>query len=144
MHLLKIEWLKLKKYRTFYILSGLFAAIFISINLVMKTAPISVNITKENKISLLSDNYSFAEVWHNLGYYYGWAIIFICVLVIVNICNEFSFKTQRQHIIDGYNRLDFLHGKVLLILAINVVLTLFLILVGIIFGYTNGGWESHA
>jgi hypothetical protein len=138
-HLLKIEWLKLKKYRTFYILSGLFASIFVAINLVMRTAPISVNIGKGMKASLLSDTYSFSEVWNNLGYYYGWAIIFICVLVIVNICNEFSFKTQRQHIIDGYHRLDFLHGKVMLILAINIALVLFLIIVGLIFGYTNGG-----
>jgi len=146
MRLLKIEWLKLKKYRTFYILSGLFMAIFVSINLVMRTAPFSVNMSKENKVSLLSDNYSFSEVWHNLGYYYGWAIIFICVLVIINICNEFSFKTQRQHIIDGYNRLDFLHGKVMLILAINVVLALFFVLVGLIFGYTHGGGNptNHA
>ena len=139
MQLLKIEWLKLKKYRTFYVLSGLFATIFIAINLIMRTAPFSVNISKENKVSLLSDNYSFAEVWHNLGYYYGWAIIFICVLVIVNICNEFSFKTQRQHIIDGYHRLDFLHGKVMLIIAINICLTILLVIVGLIFGYTNGG-----
>lgn len=139
MKLLKIEWLKLKKYRTFYILSGLFATIFVAINLVMRTAPISVHINKENKVSLLSDTYSFAEVWDNLGYYYGWAIIFICVLVIINICNEFSFKTQRQHVIDGYHRLDFLHGKVFLILAINIALTIFLTIVGLIFGYTNGG-----
>jgi len=62
MRLLKIEWLKLKKYRTFYILSGLFMAIFVSINLVMRTAPFSVNMSKENKVSLLSDNYSFSEV----------------------------------------------------------------------------------
>ena len=105
----------------------------------MRTAPFSVNMGKDNKVSLLSDTYSFSEVWNNLGYYYGWAIIFICVLVIINICNEFSFKTQRQHIIDGYNRLDFLHGKVMLILAINIGLVLFLILAGLVFGYTNGG-----
>jgi hypothetical protein len=141
MRLLKIEWLKLKKYRTFYILIGLFTGLFIAINLVMRTGPISFTPSKGVKLSLLSENYSFSEVWNNLGYYYGWAIIFICVLIIINICNEFSFKTQRQHIIDGYNRLDFLHGKVMLILTINVGLLFLFVVTGLILGYMNGGGD---
>ena len=43
MRLLKIEWLKLKKYRTFYILSGLFITIYTVLNIAVNRGAFTEN-----------------------------------------------------------------------------------------------------
>jgi len=139
MKLLKIEWLKLKKYKTFYILSGLFLLVFLLINICIDRGYLDIKAGQNASISLFSADYSFAAVWQNLSYYYGWSLIFFCVLVIISMSNEFRYKTQRQHIIDGLSRTDFLHAKVLFVVVLSIILTLFFTLTGLIFGYANGG-----
>jgi len=143
MRLLKIEWLKLKKYKTFYVLSGLFLLLYILINYAVSRGTFSfeaqTGTDMKESVTLISEIYSFPDVWANMAYYLGWAMLFVCVFVIINISNEYQFKTQRQHIIDGYSRLDFLHSKVLLIVLISVVLTILYTVLSIIFGLTHGG-----
>ena len=74
-----------------------------------------------------------------MGYLYSWFVIFLCVFVIISISNEFTYRTNRQHIIDGMERLDFLHAKALLVLTISLSATLFFMLTGFVFGFLNGG-----
>jgi ABC-type transport system involved in multi-copper enzyme maturation permease subunit len=74
-----------------------------------------------------------------MAYLYSWFVIFLCVFAIISISNEFSYRTNRQHIIDGMERLDFLHAKALLILSISLSATLFFLFSGLLFGFINGG-----
>lgn len=142
MRLLKIEWLKLKKYKTFYILSGLFMLVFIVINTAINNGAFNFQTSGgpmgKQSVGLFSSDYTFPQVYENIAFWYGFAIIFICVLLIINISNEYSFKTQRQSVIDGFSRLDFLHSKVALIVGINIILTLIYFLVTLAFGLANG------
>ncbi len=135
MNLLKIEWLKLKKYPTFWILSGLFTGIFLTLIYGLNQSFIKLG----GSSNLLSSSYSFPSIWPNIGYFYSWFIIFLCVYIIISISNEFSYKTNRQHIIDGMNRIDFLHAKALLVISLSLGATVFFILTGLIFGFLNGG-----
>lgn len=141
MRLLKIEWLKLKKYRTFYILMGLFLGIFTVLNVAVNRGAFSIKTPGENgqSLNLISSNYAFPKVYENMAYYFGWCLIFICVLIIINITNDYRYKTQRQHIIDGQSRMDYLHSKVMLILGITFALTILYVFMSIIFGVANGG-----
>lgn len=141
MQLLKIEWLKLKKYRTFYILSGLFLGIFTVLNVAVNRGAFSLKTPGKDgqSINLISSNYSFPKVYDNIAYYFGWCLIFICVFVIINITNDYRYKTQRQHIIDGQSRLDYLNSKAVLVLATTIGLTILYVLMSIIFGVVNGG-----
>lgn len=141
MRLLKLEWLKLKKYRTFYILTGLFLLVYILFNVAVNQGAFNITSTNAQGVNMnvVNSDYSFPKVWGNMAYYYGWCIIFICVLVITLIANDYRYKTQRQHIIDGQSRMDYLHSKVVLVLGINVALTLLYTLLCLVFGYINGG-----
>jgi ABC-2 type transport system permease protein len=136
MHLLAIEWLKLKKYRTFWVLMILFASLYLLWNYGVNKSFVSIG---NGPVNVFSSSYSFPAVWGNMGFVYSWLELFLSILVIIVICNEFTFKTNRQHVIDGMHRLEFLHGKVYLILGISAISTLFFILAGLIFGYANGG-----
>ena len=141
MRLLKIEWLKLKKYRTFYILTGLFCGIYTVLNIAVNRGAFTLSTSGKNgqSINVINSNYTFPKVWDNMGYYFGWCIVFICVMVIINITNDFRYKTQRQHIIDGQSRLDYLHSKATLILGLTFSLTFIYMIMSIIFGLINGG-----
>ncbi len=136
MNLLKIEWLKLRRYNTFWILSSLFAGLFLLWNYGVNKSFISMG---KGPANLLSSTYSFPQIWSNMGYLYSWFVIFLCVFVIISISNEFTYRTNRQHIIDGMERLDFLHAKALLVLTISLSATLFFMLTGFVFGFLNGG-----
>lgn len=136
MQLLKIEWIKIKRYRTFWILTGIFVVLYLLNNIGVS------NVVKEmnnQPVKISRESYAFPYVWNTMGYIYGWFVFFLSFFVIISITNEYSFKTQRQHIIDGMHRIDFLHAKALLILAISLASTLFYTILCMIFGFLFGG-----
>lgn len=142
MRLVRIEWLKLKNYPTFYIFVGLFAGITVLVNYGISRGMLSFttnNMGKTASVSMISSDYRFPLVWTNMAYYIGWCLIFICVLIITSIANDYRYKTQRQHIIDGQSRLDYLHSKVTLVVASSVGITVFYVLLCLIFGWAYGG-----
>ncbi len=136
MKLLMIEWMKLKKYYTFWILTGIFGLLYILWNYGVGSSMVSIG---SGNLAILSKSYSFPQVWSNMGFIYSWFVIFLVVFIIISISNEFTFRTNRQHIIDGMHRLDFLHAKAILILAISIGATLFFYLISLIFGFAFGG-----
>lgn len=134
--LLAIEWLKIKRYRTFWILVGFFAVLLPLWNYEVANGMINMG---KNSINLLSQAYNFPEVWGNLGFWASIFIVFLSILVIILTTNEFSFRTHRQNIIDGWSRLQFYHAKVGMVLLLSVLATLYLFILGVIFGLLNGG-----
>lgn len=136
MQLLKIEWLKIKNYRTFWILISIFTGLYLIWNYGLNSLFVQIN---TNPVKLNSESYTFPYVWNTMAYVYSWFVFFLCVFIIINVANEYSFKTQRQHIIDGMHRLDFLHAKALLILAVSLGATLFYTILSLAFGTIMGG-----
>jgi len=136
MKLLHIEWLKLRKYKTFWLLVSLFGGIFLLWNYAINNSFLKLG---SGPVNLLSSSYSFPAVWANMGYIYSWFVLFLAVFVIISVSNEFTFRTNRQHIIDGMRRIDFLHSKALLVLSMAIGATLFYALTAFVFGLCNGG-----
>ncbi len=134
--LLKIEWLKLKSYRTFWIIIGLYTFILVAWNFVAAYGLVKL---QANGMNLLSINYGFPAVWEKVTYAAGWLIVLLCVLVITITSNEFQFKTHRQHIIDGLSRFDFLKSKLGVILAITCYTLIVCFILGILLGVLHGG-----
>ena len=54
--------------------------------------------------------------------------------MIFIVGNEYSFRTFRQHVVDGLSRNDLLHGKIIGILTIALANTLLIFICGLIFG----------
>ena len=135
-NLMKIEWMKLKSYPTFWILIGLFVSLFLLANYGQYKSFVSLG---SGPMNLVSSSYSFPQVWDNVGFTYSWFVIFLSVFVIISVSNEFTFRTGRQHVIDGLERLDYLHAKMILILIISIMSTVFFALVSLLFGLIGGG-----
>ena len=134
--LLSIEWLKIRKYRTFWVLIGFFAFLLPFWNYQIANGVIHMGPPGMN---ILSQAYSFPSVWSNFGWWGSVFVLFLAILVITLTCNEFTFKTHRQNVIDGWSRLSFFHAKVLLVLALSIATTLFLFITGGVFGTIVSG-----
>jgi hypothetical protein len=138
LHLLKTEWLKLYKYPAFWLLMGVCLLTYPGINI------ITLNIFQElvqkqtaagQVLSMfLGDPFAFPEVWRTTAYFSSLFVFIPSVLVIMLITNEYSYKTQRQNIIDGWSRRDFMTAKFLDVVLITLLLTGIFALVAFVMG----------
>lgn len=70
--------------------------------------------------------FSFPDVWHFVAYISSWYNFLLGFVVINLVCNEYSYRTFRQQVIDGLSRGQVLAGKVIMILflaALSIVFT---------------------
>lgn len=133
LHLLKIEWLKLKNYRTFWILSVLFLISLFGINyityLVQSNRPHDPMAT-----ALIGSPFEFPEVWHTVTYMSSFLLFIPGVLMIIAISNEFSFKTHRQNVIDGLSRTQFIVTKMMIATILAIASTVVVFITALLFG----------
>ena len=139
--LIQIEWIKLKNSRSFRILILIWVLAFISVPIGLNSFINWLESTGVEGSQLLSIKpsdfpiFDFEDIWQNLAYLYKTTTILLCFVIIVNVCNEFDFKTIRQNVIDGLSKREFIISKLLLITAISLVATLMLFILGLIAGY---------
>ncbi len=135
--LLKIDFKKLRHYRSFWVLIILF---FATMGLVTSSGMeflkwLNSKGADFDEVDILRvPLYHFPDIWQNLTYVSTYFQLVLAIVVIISITNEFSFKTIRQNIIDGFDRKDFLASKVLMIFIITLASTLFVFLIGLITG----------
>lgn len=133
--LLSMEWFKLRHYRAFVVLALLYGLLSFMLNEGIRRSAVQAG---SGPVNILSSSYGFPAVWGNLGFVQSWFALFLCFLVIMSVCNEFSYRTLRQQVLDGMNRLDVLHAKVFLVLALSLSATLFYLFAGLLFGLLSG------
>jgi ABC-2 type transport system permease protein len=117
-NLLKAESIKLLNNRNLKILLGLHLIFFILVLFVTARMRISFpGFTTENL-------FRFPWIWNITAWLASWFNILLALLVIMITCNEYSFRTFRQNIIDGLSRGELFAGKsaMILILALYAVL----------------------
>ncbi len=141
LHLLKIEWLKVKNYNAFWIFTILYAFAILGINY---TGFYLNEVAVENMPAsqmIIGTPYAFPKVWQTVGYMSSWLLYFPGILFIMLFTNEFNFKTHRQNIIDGWTRKEFVTVKFVFAILFSAVATIFISLVALLFGLITTG--SH-
>lgn len=135
--LFQIEWLKLKHYRTFWVLMGLYYFAL----LVVTTGGMaflywldSQGANFEGISPTIVPLYDFPDVWHNITYLASFIKLFLSFIVIISITNEYSYRTLQQNVIDGLSPKEFLISKLLFIGVLSLANMLFLGLVGLVMG----------
>src|SRR2546425_716403 len=105
LQLLKIEWLKVKNYRTFWILSALYLLSIWGINYIVYVIQHKIYADKKAgdvaKLFLGGPPYAFPKVWQMTTNISSFLLFISGLIMIISVTNEFSFKTHRQNIIDG-------------------------------------------
>jgi ABC-2 type transport system permease protein len=135
--LAKIDFRKYFYNRTFWVLSALYLILQLFVFVVTESFMNHI-VAKAGAGSAVTipplSLYSFPSVWHNLSFLAGFFKIFLALIVIIFITNEFSFKTIRQNVMSGMSRVEFLFSKVIFVffvaLSVSVVLFLSALLLG--------------
>lgn len=136
LHLLKIEWLKLKNYRTFWILSTLYILSIFGFNYIVYL----IYSDKPPEVDQLIREapYQFPYVWQTISYFSSFLTVMPGLILIIMLTNEFAFKTHRQNVIDGLSRMQFISVKMMMAVCIALISSVVVFLAALIFGLTNG------
>ncbi|MBM3403877.1 MAG: hypothetical protein FJY10_03200 [Bacteroidetes bacterium] len=137
--LLKIEWQKIKTYKTFWLVISLYFVFLLS-GIMLAELIFNAMIDDLSKNSPFPlphvSFYTFPDIWHNITYFASirFVVIFPAVLVIILVCNEFSFKTSRQNILNGLSRTDFVTSKLILVTVLSFFILLVIMISSLILG----------
>lgn len=142
LYLLQLEWMKVKKYRTFWVLFALFVLSMIGINYVywevkqsMTTSPDLMLKTAGN---VIFGTFSFPGVFKTVTQMSSWLLYFPGFIIIFHTTNEFIFRTHRQNIIDGLSRKQFVISKLLICFLLAACCTILITLTSFAFGWASG------
>jgi ABC-2 type transport system permease protein len=138
-HLLKIEWLKVKNYKAFWVFSILYSFSILGINYTAFYINEMATQSMPQSQLLLGTPYAFPKVWETVGWMSSWLLYFPGILFIMLLTNEFNFKTHRQNIIDGWTRKEFITVKFVFAILFSIVATFFNFLVALLFGFLTTG-----
>ena len=134
----KLEWLKLKHYRVFWILFGLYllAQLLITSGGVfflewLKGKDVDFDGIDPSIIPI----YDFPDIWQNSVWLASFVKVLISFIIIVSVNNELSYNTLRQNIIDGVSKKEFLLSKLSLIVFLAGVCTVILFFSGLLTGF---------
>ena len=129
--LLTIELLKIRNYRTFWVIFSLYT---LALVLLMWILYVFTNQMEGAAGFRAFTIYSFPDVWYNTTYFALFLRFLIGFLMIILVSNEFSYKTIRQGIIDGLSKEEWILSKVLLALFLSTTAATIVFLMGSIFG----------
>jgi ABC-type transport system involved in multi-copper enzyme maturation permease subunit len=130
--LIKIEWLKIKKYPVFWWMLGIVALTYPGVNFMFykifhfenshmeKNEAMATNLLK----MLIGDPFTFPEAWHSIAYLSSAFVMVPAILIVMLINNEYTYKTNRQNIIDGLNRKDFILAKLIDVALISLAISM--------------------
>ncbi len=136
--LLKIEWLKLKKYTAFRVMAIFFMVGVIAINYIVYTVNKNIVNSVPGAGLVSFAPYNFENTWQTTSYATGYILLLPALLLLMLFTNEYTFKTHRQNIIDGLSRQQFIGVKIFMALIFAVVSTLLVSITALIFGFASG------
>ena len=134
LQLLQIEWLKIKNYRTFWILLLISVTSIPAFNYVIYDM-MDNSFPKIKGQSILGSPFAFPDVWQTVAWNSSLLLLIPAILIITLTTNEFTYKTHRQNIIDGLARGQFINVKLIEVLIFSILISLIVFATSIAFGY---------
>ncbi len=140
-HIIQTEWFKIKKYPAFWWVMGITALTYPGINYIFIN--IYQTITEKQSASgqmikaLIGNPFSFPEAWKTVAYFSSLFVFIPAIVIIMLITNEYTYKTNRQNIIDGWSRKDFMTGKLIDVVILSFIVTLLYAVVTLAIGFSN-------
>ncbi len=129
--LLSIELQKIWQNRSSRILTIIY---FLSLTLLATVALIEFEFGPIKVRAAESGFFNFPYIWHFTTYVASWLKIFLAVIIVSMIANEYSYGTLKQNLIDGMSKKEFLLSKVYTIILFSIVSTVFVFIISLILG----------
>ncbi|MBV7533358.1 ABC transporter permease [Chitinophaga sp. sic0106] len=139
------EWLKVRTYRTFWVMLLLAVIIPLAANFFM--ANLFSNGDLKKATQLMGQPFSFPAIWLSVASISSYTSGLFAILLIILTTNEYTFRTNRQNIIDGWDRREFVYAKLFWLVALSVLAlalsTIIGIIVGVSYGDTSVSFEDY-
>ncbi len=87
---------------------------------------------------VLGTPYSFPTVWQTTANISSFLLFIPGFIMIITITNEYSFKTHRQNIIDGWTRQQLIVAKILMAALLSLLSTVVVFLSATLYGFMEG------
>ena len=135
LHLLRVEWLKYKNYKAFWILLGITIIsipgfTYGSFDVLNNGFPKGKGLVK----AVVGSPFAFPDAWQTVTWNSSLLFILPALLIITLTTNEFTYRTHRQNVIDGWSRMQFIAVKLVEVLLLAVVCTLVVFITTLAFG----------
>ncbi len=140
LRLIRLEYLKLKHHKAMWILLALYILAIVGISF---SAGYVLQYLADQGVEYRGIDptvfpvYDFDDIWQNLAYLGYFFKIFPAFLLIISICNEYSYKTNRQNIIDGLSRKEFFLSKFSFATFLAILSGFLLLVIGLILGFMH-------
>lgn len=136
-NLLKIEWLKIKNYKPFWIILILLFLTLPACSYIMSKLVVSSGNNADIAKQMVGTPFNFNTIFDSVAYInnslnIGWAL-----LLIFMVGNEWQNRTLRQNVIDGQTRNQIIISKLFIIGILSIVSTLLMIITGFLLGIIN-------
>ena len=129
--LLNIEYHKLRYSRSAIILITTY---FILITFISLIASIEFNIGEFRGRVADMGIFNFPFIWHFNSYIAATLKLFLAIVIVSMMSNEYSNRTLKQNLIDGLSKREFVMSKFLTVVMFALVSTIFLFIVSMILG----------
>ena len=137
--LLDIELHKLKYSRSAKILTFTY---FILITFIALIASIEFDLGAVHFRLADQGIFNFPFIWHFNSYVAATLKLFLAIVIVSMMSNEYSNRTLKQNLIDGLSKREFILSKFLTVLLFAVISTLFLFLVTLILGFSFSDYNE--
>ena len=132
--LLKLEYYKNLSYRPFQVFSILYFVILVAMLFI---GLIDFKASGGFQINLKDQGiYNFPEIWNFTTWIVAILKIFLGLIIVFSICQEFTNRMFKQNIIDGLSRKEFVTSKLLTIFLFSLISTALVLIITLAIGYT--------
>lgn len=139
--LLSIEFQKIWKNRASKILV---LAYFILLSFIALIASLKFNIGKFEIHIADQGIFNFPYIWHFNTYAAGLFKIFLAVVIVSMMANEYTYGTLKQNLIDGLSKQEFVLSKFLVVISFAIASTLFVFIMSLILGYSFSSYNEFS
>jgi ABC-type transport system involved in multi-copper enzyme maturation permease subunit len=128
--------MKVRYYRAFWILAALFVVCVLGLNYIAFALNASAveKTGKEVGQAFFGGPFDYPDIWNTLSWMSGWLLFIPGLIIITIMTNEYTFRTHRQNIMDGWTRTQFITVKLLWVFALSVLAVLAALLSVLLFG----------
>lgn len=80
--------------------------------------------------------FNFPYIWHFNSYVAVWLKLFLAIVIVSMMANEYTYGTLKQNLIDGLSKKEFIKSKLLTVLLFAAASTVFVFIMSLILGYS--------
>lgn len=139
LRLLNIELQKLRYSKSAKIISITY---FVLISFIALIASIEFSFGGTNFRIADQGIFNFPYIWHFNTYIAAVLKLFLAIVIVSMMSNEYSYRTLKQNLIDGLSKKEFVLSKFLTVIGFAVISTVFVFIVSMILGLSFSDYDE--